>query len=100
MSERLEAGRTALLLFDFLEGHVNRDAASRQRYAPVVANAAALLAAAREAGALIAYANADHRPGGGTAARTLRDTDNRLRPIAPGDRARSWPALPALACAP
>jgi hypothetical protein len=31
---RLEPERTALLLFDFLEGHVNRDAESRLRFAP------------------------------------------------------------------
>ena len=85
MSERLEAKRCALLLFDFLEGHVNRDMDSKRRYGPVVANAATLLAAARKAGALVVYANADHRPDGGTAARTLRDADNRLQPIAPGD---------------
>ena len=85
MSERLEAKRCALLLFDFLEGHVNRDAASKKRYEPVVANAATLLAAARKAGVLVIYANADHRPDGGTAARTLRDADNRLQPIAHGD---------------
>ncbi len=93
MSERLEARRSALLLFDFLEGHVNRDEASRQRYAPVVANAAALLAAARKAGALVIYANADHRPGGETAGRTLRDTDNRLQAIAPGDGAAHKPLI-------
>ena len=81
---RLDPARTALLLFDFLDGHVNRDAASRARYAPVVANAAALLAAARETGAMVVYANADHRADRSTSARTLRDTDNRLRPLAPG----------------
>jgi nicotinamidase-related amidase len=85
VSERLDAKRSVLLLFDFLEGHVNRDDASNRRYAPVVANAASVLEAARKAGALVAYANADHRPGGGTAARTIRDTDNRLQPIQPGD---------------
>ena len=83
--ERLEAGRTALLLFDVLEGHVHRDADSHARFAPVIANAARLLAAARGAGAMVVYANADHRADRSTSARTLRDTDNRLRPIAPGD---------------
>jgi ureidoacrylate peracid hydrolase len=82
---RLEPERTALLLFDFLEGHVNRDAESRLRFAPVVANAARLLAAAREAGVTVAYAIADHRADRATSARTLRDTDNRLRPLRPGD---------------
>jgi nicotinamidase-related amidase len=85
VSERLEAARTALLLFDFLEGHVNADAESRARYAPVVANAARLLEAARSAGVMVAYANADHRADRATSAPTLRDTDNRLRPLAPGE---------------
>jgi ureidoacrylate peracid hydrolase len=80
-SARLDAARTCLLLFDLLEGHVNRDAAARERYRPVIANIALLLGAAREAGAMVAYANADHRPDHATAARTLRDTDNRLRPV-------------------
>ena len=93
MSERLEAKRCALLLFDFLEGHVNRDADSKRRYEPVVTNAATLLAAARKAGVLVIYANADHRPDGGTAARTLRDADNRLQPIAPGDAEAHKPLI-------
>ena len=83
-AERLEPARTALLLFDFLRGHVERDAQSRARFAPVVANAARILAAARAAGVMVAYAKADHRADRGTSARTLRDTDNRLRPLAPG----------------
>lgn len=62
-----------LLLFDFLVGHVNRD---RQRYAPVIANAARLLAKARSAGAMVAHARADHRPG----ARALNITDSENRP--------------------
>jgi nicotinamidase-related amidase len=85
VNERLSAGRSVLLLFDFLEGHVNRDRESKRRYAPVVANAARVLAAARKSGTLVAYANADHRADGGSAARTLRDTDNRLNPIEAGD---------------
>jgi len=81
MSAGLDAARTCLLLFDFLEGHANRDDAARSRYRPVIANAAALLAAARAAGAMVAYANADHRADHEMLARTLRDTDNRLRPL-------------------
>jgi ureidoacrylate peracid hydrolase len=77
---RLDPARTCLLLFDLLEGHVNRDAAARARYRPVIANAAALVAAARAAGAMVAYANADHRADYATSAPTLRDTDNRLKP--------------------
>jgi ureidoacrylate peracid hydrolase len=61
-----------LLLFDFLVGHVARDP---ERYAPVIANAASLLSAARAAGAMVAHARADHRPG--SHAETLRDTGPR-----------------------
>lgn len=92
MEERLEPARTCLLLFDLLEGHVNRDEASRARFGPVIANAAALLAAARSAGVMIAYACADHRAdaaGGGG----IRDTDNRLRPIRAGDAEAGRPAV-------
>ena len=77
----LEPARTCLLLFDFLEGHVNRDAATRERYRPVLANAASVLAAARTVGAMVAHAQADHRADLGTTVRRLRDTDNRLRPV-------------------
>ena len=84
MSETLEAARTALILFDFLEGHINQDEASRTRYAPVLLNVADLLAYARRLGVMIVYANADHRADRGTTARTHRDADNRLRPIMQG----------------
>lgn len=81
-AERLDPARTCVLVFDLLEGHVNKDAQSRARFAPVVANARAIVERARSRGAMIAYAHADHRADGATAARTLRDTDNRLRPLA------------------
>lgn len=83
--ERLDPSRTCLLLFDLLEGHVDKDAGTRARFAPVIANAAALAAAARSVGAMVAYAHADHRADRGTSARTLRDTNNRLQPLRPGD---------------
>jgi nicotinamidase-related amidase len=83
--ERLDPAHAALLLFDFLEGHVNRDAAARARYAPVVANAGKLLVLARRAGLRVCHAAADHRADRATSARTLRDTDNRLKPLAPGE---------------
>jgi nicotinamidase-related amidase len=85
VSERLEPARTALVIFDLLEGYVNRDEASRARFAPVIANAAALLDAARSRGVRVAYAKADHRADLATHFRTLRDADNRLQPIKPGD---------------
>ena len=89
--EALDAARTCLLVFDLLEGHVNKDAESRARFAPVIANARRILDAARRAAAMIAFAHADHRPG--TSARTLRDTDNRLRPIDPSDPKSHEPLL-------
>jgi len=89
----LDPARSCLLVFDLLEGHVNRDAASRARFAPVIANVAALLAAARSRGMMVAYAHADHRADRATSARTIRDTDNRLRPIEPGDDRSHEPLL-------
>ena len=91
--ETLEAAGTCLLIFDLLEGHVRKDEATRQRFAPVIANAARLLVAARAAGAMVAFAHADHRADRATSARTLRDTDNRLRPIDPDDEASHQPLL-------
>ena len=80
-AERLDAARTCLLLFDFLVGHASKDP---KRYAPVLANAAKLLAAARAAGAIVAYARADHRADGGTTARTLHDSGPRSPLITSG----------------
>jgi nicotinamidase-related amidase len=90
---RLDPPRTCLLLFDFLDGHVNKDPETRRRYDPVLANARALLLAARRCGAMVAHAHADHRADLGTTARTIRDTDNRLRPLEPDDTAASRPAI-------
>ena len=84
-AEKLVIKRTALLVFDLLHGHVNKDQKTRDRFAPVVANAAALLAATRLARAMVAFAHADHRADRATSAATLRDTNNRLRPIEPGE---------------
>ena len=96
-ASRLDPARTCLLLFDLLEGHANRDPAARERYRTVIANAAALLAAARCAGAVVAYANADHRPEKGRP--RLRDTDNRLRPVtAESDQPASFRLKPFASC--
>ena len=73
-AERLDPKHTCFLLFDFLVGHAAKDP---QRYAPVLANAANLLAAARASGTMVAYARADHRADGGTTARTLHDSGPR-----------------------
>jgi ureidoacrylate peracid hydrolase len=72
MSERLDPAKTCLLLFDFLVGHVGKDA---KRYAPVLANAARMLEAVRSRGAMVAFAHADHRPG--SHAQTLYDAGPR-----------------------
>jgi nicotinamidase-related amidase len=93
MDERLDPARSCLLVFDLLEGHVNKDAATRARFRPVLAHAGALLAAARASGVMVAYAHADHRADRATSARTRRDTDNRLRPLRAGDLASDLPAI-------
>ncbi len=91
--ETLHPDRTALLVFDLLHGHVNKDPATRARFEPVIAKARLLLDAMREAGCMVAYAHADHRADRATSAVILRDTDNRLRPISPGDAASHKPLL-------
>ena len=91
--ENLEPNRTALLVFDLLHGHVNKDLATRARFEPVIKKARLLLEGMRDAGCMVAYAHADHRADRATSAVTLRDTDNRLRPIAPGEAASHKPLL-------
>ena len=91
--DALDPARTCLLVFDLLEGHVNKDPKTRKRFDPVIANAEALLGAARREGAMIAYAHADHRADRATSARTLRDTDNRLVPIRADDLESHKPVL-------
>lgn len=90
----LDPASTALLLFDFLNGHVKKaDAATRARYAPVIANAATLLSTARAHGMMVAYAVAAHRVDNATSGVTVRDTDNRLQPLSDSDDARFAPAI-------
>ena len=91
--ETLHPDQTALLVFDLLHGHVNKDPATRARFEPVIAKARLLLDAMRAAGCMVAYAHADHRADRATSAVILRDTDNRLRPISPGDAASHKPLL-------
>jgi nicotinamidase-related amidase len=68
-----------------LNGHIKADnGIISSRYEPVVTSAVRLLEAARAAEALIAYAAANHRSDNGTTVNTLRDTDNRMRPMASG----------------
>lgn len=92
-ADRLDPATTALLVFDLLHGHVNKDAATRERFEPVIACARALLDAMRGAGCMVAYAHADHRADRATSAVLRRDTDNRLRPIRRGDEAAHKPLL-------
>ena len=94
--DALDPHRTALLVFDMLNGHVKKDdAETRARWAPVIAAAAALLAAARSRGVMVAYACAAHRADNATSAHVRRDTDNRLRPLAPGAPAEFRPVVAA-----
>ncbi len=92
-AETLDPARTCLLIFDLLEGHVRKDEATQRRFAPIIANAALLVQAARAAGAMVAFAHADHRADRATSARTLRDTDNRLRPLDPANDRSHLPLL-------
>jgi len=95
-SDTLDPASTALVLFDFLNGHVkNGDSASESRYAPVIANAVALLRTARAARMMVAYASAAHRADNATSGRTVRDTDNRLRPVHEPSDTRFTPIIRA-----
>jgi len=83
-TETLQPQRSALLFFDMLNGHI-KDEQRRimPRYQPIIANAQRLLEAARRAGAMVAYAAANHRADNATSAHPITDTDNRLRPRDP-----------------
>lgn len=82
--ERLDAVSTALVLFDFLEGHVRQpDGTTRDRYRDILPRAQRLLIAARTTGVVVIHAVADHRGDGSTRGATRTDTDNRLRPHDP-----------------
>jgi len=94
--EHLDLARTALLFFDMLNGHVKKnDPATKARYAPVIACAVRLLEAARRAGLVVMYAAAHHRPDNATSAHLVTDTDNRLRPLAPGAPRERKPVVAA-----
>jgi len=96
MTERLEPARTALLFFDMLNGHVKKnDAATKARYAPVIAAAVRLLEAARRSGVVVMYAAAHHRPDNATSAHLVTDTDNRLQPIPSGAAPELKPVVAA-----
>lgn len=81
-SNQINPQRTALLFFDFLNGHVkDAERAIKPRYQPVIRSAQQLLHSARDHEMMIAYAHANHRADNATSAHTLRDTNNRLKPI-------------------
>lgn len=92
--EKLEAARTALLIFDMLNGHVKTDdPATQARYRPVIANNVRLLAGVRAVGVMVAYAVANHRADSATSALLLTDTDNRLRPWGPDRKPSRSPVV-------
>ena len=77
-----------------LNGHIKSgQAATTARYAPVIAAASVLLNAARTQGMMVAYACANHRADNATTAHTIRDTDGRLRPLAPSDTREFKPVV-------
>ena len=79
----LDPAATALLFFDMLNGHVKTGVPeTTARYAPVIVAASELLRTARAQRLMVAYATANHRADNATTASTLRDTDNRMRPLA------------------
>ena len=80
--DRLFPGRSALLFFDMLNGHIKKDdPATKARYKPVIVAATQVLQAARACQMMVAYAAANHRADNATSAHTIRDTDGRLNPI-------------------
>jgi ureidoacrylate peracid hydrolase len=95
-SETLNPARTALLFFDMLNGHIKKDDPKTEaRYRPVIAAASQLLQAARAHKMMVAYASANHRADNATSAHTIRDTDNRLRPLAVDAPPESKPVVAA-----
>lgn len=72
---QLDPARTGVVVFDMLEAY--RSAIEEAGTVPPVQR---LLAGAREAGIAVFWARADHRADGADFARTVTDTDQRLRP--------------------
>jgi nicotinamidase-related amidase len=73
--------KTALLFFDMLNVYFRGIPEEKQTaLAPVVANAVRLMNGARQAGIIIYYAMANHRPDGESRYLAITDTDMRLRP--------------------
>ena len=98
--DRLDPARTALLLFDTLNGHLKAsDRTLREEYREPVANMGRVLNSARHADSMVAYAVANHRADNGTGPRQRTDTDNRMRPsrrptLIPGPSSSAAPGRP------
>lgn len=81
-AETLNPGKTALLFFDMLNGHIKKNQGKPiERYVPVIKAAETILQASRKHNMMVAYAAANHRADNATSAHTIRDTDNRLNPL-------------------
>jgi nicotinamidase-related amidase len=76
-----------------LNGYVHRSDESRAALMPIVALQARVIAAARSAGALVAYAAANHRADGGTMAVLNTDTGYDLKPWPPGHQPTRVPHI-------
>jgi len=77
----LDNKKTALLFFDMLNVYFHAIPEEKQKaLKPVVDNAVRLMNGARQAGILIYYAMANHRPDGHSRYMAITDTDMRLRP--------------------
>jgi nicotinamidase-related amidase len=72
-ADRLDRRSTALLVFDMLE--IYRDAVERSG---ALGPATRLVDVCREAGVLVCFARADHRPDGADFTRVITDTDPRF----------------------
>jgi ureidoacrylate peracid hydrolase len=77
----LNPKKTGLLFFDMLNVYFHGIPEEKQKtLKPVVDNAVRLMNGARQAGMLIYYAMANHRPDGESRYTAITDTDMRLRP--------------------
>ena len=73
--------KTAVLFFDMLNVYYHgAPEETKRKLKPVVDNAVRLMNGARQAGMLIYYAMANHRPDGTSRSLIITDTDMRLRP--------------------
>ena len=77
----LDNKKTAVLFFDMLNVYYHgAPEETKKKMKPVVDNAVRLMNGARQAGMLIYYALANHRPDGASRSLIVTDTDMRLRP--------------------